>query len=81
MRDATTAGLPEGTALSAHGEADTHPDFEAAMRLLMDWPVHREAAALVLARAREARQARPLSADWALRLAQRYPEAAEILAG
>ncbi|MFK0299606.1 DUF6880 family protein [Brevundimonas sp. NPDC090276] len=65
----------------AFAHAATHPDFEAAMRLLMDWPVHREAAALVLARPREARQARPLSADWASRLAQRYPEAAEILAG
>ncbi len=60
--------------------ASSHPDFEAAMRLLMDWPAHREAAALVLARPREARQARPMSADWASRLAQRYPEAADILA-
>ena len=59
--------------------ASSHPDFEAAMRLLMDWPAHREAAALVLARPREARQARPISADWASRLAQRYPEAADIL--
>lgn len=62
--------------------ASTHPDFEAAMRLLMDWPAHRDAAALVLARPREARQVlRPASADWASRLAQRYPEAAEILTG
>lgn len=60
--------------------AARHPDFEATMRLLMDWPAHREAAALVLARPREARQARPGSADWASRLAQRYPEAADILA-
>ena len=60
--------------------ASSHPDFEAAMRLLMDWPAHREAAALVLARPREARQARPIAADWASRLAQRYPEAADILA-
>lgn len=60
--------------------ASSHPDFEAAMRLLMDWPAHREAAALVLSRPREARQARPVSADWASRLAQRYPEAADILA-
>lgn len=60
--------------------ASSHPDFEAAMRLLMDWPAQREAAALVLARPREARQGRPMSADWASRLAQRYPEAADILA-
>jgi len=58
----------------------SHPDFEAAMRLLMDWPAHREAAALVLARPREARQARQMSGDWASRLGQRYPEAADILA-
>ncbi|MFK4056999.1 DUF6880 family protein [Brevundimonas sp. NPDC046655] len=64
----------------AFAHASSHPDFEAAMRLLMDWPAHREAAALVLARPREARQARPMSADWASRLAQRYPEAADILA-
>ena len=60
--------------------ASSHPDFEAAMRLLMDWPAHREAVALVLSRPREARQARPVSAYWASRLAQRYPEAADILA-
>ncbi|MNX10076.1 hypothetical protein D3C86_398130 [compost metagenome] len=64
----------------AFAHASSHPDFEAAMRLLMDWPAHREAAALVLARPREARQARPISADWASRLAQRYPEAADSLA-
>ncbi len=64
----------------AFAYASSHPDFEAAMRLLMDWPAHREAAALVLTRPREARQARPMSADWASRLAQRYPEAADILA-
>lgn len=64
----------------AFAHASSHPDFAAAMQLLMDWPAHREAAALVLARPREARQARPMSADWASRLAQRYPEAADILA-
>ncbi|MEN5145591.1 MULTISPECIES: DUF6880 family protein [Brevundimonas] len=68
--------------VQAFVHASTHLDFEAAMRLLMDWPAHREAAALVLARPREARQVlRPASADWASRLAQRYPEAAEILTG
>lgn len=64
----------------AFTHASGHPDFEAAMRLLMDWPAHREAAALVLARPREARQARRMSADWASRLAQRHPEAADVLA-
>ncbi|WP_404821549.1 DUF6880 family protein [Brevundimonas guildfordensis] len=59
----------------AFAHASSHPDFEAAMRLLLDQPTHKEAAALVLARHREARQARPKSADWTSRLAQRYPEA------
>nr|WP_312449373.1 DUF6880 family protein [Brevundimonas naejangsanensis] len=63
----------------AFAHAAAHPDFEAAMRLLMDWPAHREAAALVLARPREARLLRPQSGDWKARLAQRYPEAAEVL--
>ena len=63
----------------AFAHAAVHPDFEAAMRFLMDWPAHREAAGLVLARPREARAARSMGADCATRLAQRYPEAAEIL--
>jgi hypothetical protein len=65
----------------AFAHAAAHPDFEAAMRLLMDWPAHREAASLVLARPREARNVRTMVADWASRLAQRHPEAAELLAG
>jgi len=65
----------------AFDHAARHPDFDVAMQLLMDWPAHREAAALVLARPSEARRPRPMSADWATRLAQRYPEAAEILMG
>lgn len=63
----------------AFAHAAAHPDFEAAMRLMMDWPAHREAASLVLARSREARNARSMAADWAARLAQRFPEAAETL--
>lgn len=65
----------------AFAYAAKHPDFEAAMRLLMDWPAHREAAALVLSRPREARQTRAMSGDWASRLVQRFPEASEILSG
>ena len=65
----------------AFAHASTHPDFEAAMQLLMDWPAHREAAVLVLSRPREARVARSHTLDWAARLAQRFPEAAEILGG
>lgn len=64
----------------AFAHAAAHPDFEAAMRLLMDWPAHREAASLVQARSREARRVGPIAKDWASRLAQRFPEAAELLA-
>ncbi|MGO4408964.1 MULTISPECIES: DUF6880 family protein [unclassified Brevundimonas] len=60
--------------------AAAHPDFEAAMCLLMDWPAHREAASLVQARPREARKVGPIAKDWASRLAQRFPEAADLLA-
>lgn len=63
----------------AFAHAAAHPDFGAAMRLLMDWPAHREAASLVLARPREARSVKSMAADWAARLAQRFPEAAETL--
>ncbi|MGH6979472.1 MAG: DUF6880 family protein, partial [Brevundimonas sp.] len=65
----------------AFAHAAVHPDFEAAMRLLMDWPAHREAAKLVLARPKDARRLRANAADWASRLAQRHPEAADILTG
>ena len=63
----------------AFAYAAVHPDFEAAMNLLMDWPAHREAASLALARPREARAARSMAADWASRLVQRFPDAAHIL--
>lgn len=64
----------------AFAHAALHPDFEAAMRLLMEWPAHREAAGLVLSRPREARGLGATAADWASRLAQRFPDAADILA-
>jgi len=57
----------------------TYPDFETALAFLMDWPAHREAAALVERRIDEVRSPLPLKADWAARLAQRHPEAAERL--
>jgi len=45
----------------AFAHAASHPDFEAALHFLMDWPAHREAAALVLARpAKPGRPAPPL---------------------
>ena len=64
----------------AFAYALAHPDFEVALRFLMDWPAYREAASLVLARPSEARRLGPKALDWASRLAQRFPEAAEVLA-
>ncbi|WP_312146399.1 DUF6880 family protein [Brevundimonas sp.] len=64
----------------AFAHAATAADFDAAMRLFMDWPAHREAANLVLARPREARKAGLMKRAWASRLAQRFPEAASVLA-
>lgn len=63
----------------ALAHAATHADFETALGFLMDWPAHREAAVLVERRIREVRTPLPLKADWAARLAQKYPDAAERL--
>lgn len=63
----------------ALAHAATYADFEKALGFLMDWPAHREAAALVERRIREVRTPLPLKADWAARLAQKYPDAAERL--
>lgn len=63
----------------ALAHAATYADFETALGFLMDWPAHREAAALVERRIREVRTPLPLRADWAARLAQKYPDAAERL--
>ena len=63
----------------ALAHAATHADFEKALGFLMDWPAHREAAALVERRIREVRTPLPLKSEWAARLAQKYPDAAERL--
>ena len=63
----------------ALAHAAAYADFETALGFLMDWPAHREAAALVERRIKEARAPLPLKSDWAARLAQKYPEAAERL--
>ena len=63
----------------ALAHAAAYPDVETALGFLMDWPAHREAAALVEHRIREIRTALPLRAEWAARLAQKYPDAAERL--
>lgn len=78
------ARLPDFDDVEALDRAFAHaagfPDFETAMGFLMDWPAHREAAALVQARSREAQRPHVLKGEWIARLAQRYPDAAEALA-
>lgn len=63
----------------AFAHAAAADDFGAALGFLMDWPAHREAAALILERRREAQRTWPRKAEWAAHLLQRYPEAAEAL--
>ncbi|WP_299175067.1 DUF6880 family protein [uncultured Brevundimonas sp.] len=63
----------------ALAHAATHADFETALGFLMDWPAHRESAALIERRIHEVRTPLPLKADWAARLAQKYPDAADRL--
>lgn len=59
--------------------AAAHADFEKGLGFLMDWPAHREAATMVEQRRREIRKSLPHRTDWAARLAQRFPTAAELL--
>jgi hypothetical protein len=79
------ARLPDFDDVEALDRAFAHAaasdDFGAALGFLMDWPAHREAAALVLERRREAQRPWPRKAEWAARLLQRYPEAEEALGG
>lgn len=56
-----------------------HPDFEAGLRFLLDWPALPEAAGMILARRAEAEVAAELAELWAGRLRTRFPEAAELL--
>ena len=75
--------LPDFEDVEALDRAFAHaaalPDFAAGLGFLMDWPAHREAAAMVEARPREAQRPLALKAEWRDRLAQRYPAAAEAL--
>ena len=50
-----------------------------ALAFLMDWPAHREAAALVLKRRSELRGAHNDLPAWAERLSARHPQAALLL--
>jgi hypothetical protein len=78
------ARLPDFDDVEALDRAFAHaarfPDFETAMGFLMDWPAHREAAALVKARSREAQRPYAAKGEWIASLTQRYPDAADTLA-
>ncbi|MDP1642443.1 MAG: hypothetical protein Q8L59_09690 [Phenylobacterium sp.] len=56
-----------------------HGDLMRALAFLMDWPAHREAAALVLKRRAELRGAHNDLPAWAERLSARHPQAALLL--
>ena len=77
------ARLPDFEDVEALDRALAHAaafaDFATGLRFLMNWPAHRQAAQMVLARRRDAQRPHPEAADWASRLAQRFPQAAEIL--
>jgi hypothetical protein len=59
--------------------AAEHGDLMRALAFLMDWPAHREAAALVLKRRAELRGAHNDLPAWAERLSARHPQAALLL--
>ncbi len=77
------ARLPDFEDVEAMDRALAHAaafaDFATGLQFLMNWPAHRQAAQMVLARRRDAQRPHPEAADWASRLAQRFPQAAEIL--
>lgn len=56
-----------------------HGDLMRALAFLMDWPAHREAAALILKRRSELRGAHNDLPAWAERLSARHPQAALLL--
>lgn len=63
----------------AHAIAANWPDADKGLAFLMDWPAHREAAEMVLARAGSLRGTAEAFPLWAGRLAGRYPVAAMLL--
>ena len=56
-----------------------HGDLMKALAFLMDWPAHREAAALILKRRAELRGSWNDLPAWAERLSARHPQAALLL--
>ncbi|HWQ88308.1 DUF6880 family protein [Brevundimonas sp.] len=63
----------------AFAQAGAHPDAIKGLAFLMNWPAHREAAAMILARRDEIRGSSDDVPLWAARLAGRYPDAALLL--
>ncbi|MDO8408610.1 MAG: hypothetical protein Q7S93_00885 [Phenylobacterium sp.] len=59
--------------------AAAHGDLMRAVAFLMDWPAHREAAALILKRRSELRGSWNDLPAWAERLSARHPQAALLL--
>ena len=59
--------------------AAAYVDPMRGLAFLMNWPAHREAAAMVLARRTELRGSHDDAPLWASRLAARYPDAALLL--
>ena len=80
---AFTSRLDDFDDVEAEGRAfiyaARHPDFEAALRLLISWPALPEAGALILARPGDV-TASPEDAElWAGKLRARQPAAAQLL--
>jgi hypothetical protein len=63
----------------AFAYAAAHPDIEAALQLLMEWPALPEAARLIEARADEIAVSADVAELWAAKLRARQPAAAERL--
>ncbi|HYD27006.1 DUF6880 family protein [Brevundimonas sp.] len=63
----------------AHAIAAAWPDADKGLAFLMNWPAHREAAEMILARAGSLRGTAEEFPLWAGRLAGRYPVAAILL--
>lgn len=59
--------------------AADHPEPMKGLAFLMEWPAHREAAAMILARRERLTAVVEDAPLWAARLSTRYPEAAVIL--
>lgn len=59
--------------------AARHPDFEAGLRFLVEWPNYREAARMIEARADEAGVGPDEAELWAGKLRARHPRSAEVL--